>query len=195
MMTYRRADLDKLNDEDELQVYLKDQFETQGWNVRREVRPDGSENRVDLILSHGVFGRIGVETKYVGRKGGDIVPAKGHHQITQQYWNETYGGDKIALWALCPYIVSDYDESVRQYTETVLDRRHKAARSYCNQYGIGYLELTTNFTRIEYAENVRARRIPAFPVESEIPPKDYRDVDIDAIRELVETRRKGSQFD
>lgn len=189
-MTYARTDLDELNNENELQIYLKEQFESQGWNVRREVCPDKSESRVDLILSHDVFGRIGVETKYVGKRGGDIILAQGHHQITQQYWNETYDGDKIALWALCPYITSSYDESIEQYTKTVLDRRHKAARSYCNQYGIGYLELTTHFTRIEYAENVRARRIPAFPVESEIPPKDYRDVDIDAIRDLVENRRK-----
>ena len=189
-MSYTRTDLGKLDNEDELQVYLKEQFEAQGWNVRREVSPDGSESRVDLILSHDVFGRIGVETKYIGKRGGDIILAQGHHQITQQYWNETYDGDKIVLWALCPYIASNYDDSVGQYTRTVLNRRHKAAKSYCNQYGIGYLQLTTHFTRIAYAENVRARRIPAFPVESEIPPKDYRDVDIDVIRRLVKDRRK-----
>jgi hypothetical protein len=50
--------LRKLSNEDELQIYLKEQLERQGWTVTREMNPDQSDLRVDLLLNHDTFGRI-----------------------------------------------------------------------------------------------------------------------------------------
>ena len=182
----------KLSDEDELQIYLKEQFERQGWTVMREVNPDHSNLRVDLLLSHDTFGRIGIETKYVQKTDGDIILAEGHKQITRRYWNEKYQDEKILLWALCPYLEGEYENEKSDYHRTLLKRRHQAAGSFCNQYGIGYLQLTTHYTSINYAAHVPELRIPAFPVEDDIPYRSYETVNIKSIRNSVAGKRGWS---
>ena len=182
-------DLRKLSNEDELQIYLKKQFERQGWTVMREMNPDQSNLRVDLLLNHDTFGRIGIETKYVQKTDGDIILAEGHKQITCRYWHKPYQGEKILLWALCPYLEGEYENDKSSHHRTLLKRRHQAAGSFCNQYGIGYLQLSTNHTSINYAAHVPKLRIPAFPVEGEIPYRSYRTVDIKSIRDSVATKR------
>ncbi|WP_256685965.1 hypothetical protein [Halococcus qingdaonensis] len=182
-------DLRQLSNEDELQTYLKERFERQGWTATREVNPDRSNLRVDLLLNHDTFGRIGIETKYVQKREGDTVLAEGHKQITHRYWDKPYQGEEILLWVLCPYLEGEYENEKSSYHRTLLKRRHQASESFCNQYGIGYLQLSTNFTSITYAPHVPKLRIPAFPVDDEIPYRSYETVDINFIRDAVASKR------
>jgi hypothetical protein len=93
-----------IESEDELQEWLEGAFEDAGWTAIREVSPHGSNLRADLLVQHEEFGWFGVETKFIGKSQGPINLAKAHHQIVQQYRGRRYLGNKIDLWAVCPYI-------------------------------------------------------------------------------------------
>ena len=177
----------EFDDEGGLQAYLAEQFEQRGWGVKREVRPDNSQYRVDLLLSHPVFGRVGIETKFMRQGDGGGIVAEAHEQITQQYWDEEYGGEKVLLWALCPY--SARQRSRDGFGESRAGVKKGFIREFFCHYGIGFLDLWTPASLITYNYSDTEMKIPAFPNSGGIDLSRYDDVSIDAIREAVAKKR------
>lgn len=176
-----------IDNEDELQEWVSEGLETNGWDVIREVSPDRSDYRVDLLCIHPQFGRIGVETKYVGTGEGGKKISRAHEQITQQYWNKKYWNDKILLWAICPYFERAYCEG--DYNRTATAERNEFTREFFCHYGIGYLQPTHTYNVIDFGYSVAERKIPAFSVDRDIPSRHYENVDIENVRESVREKR------
>lgn len=183
-----------LDNEDELQQWLVKGFESNGWDAIREVSPDNSNYRVDLLCIHPKFGRVGIETKYVRPGEGGKKIAQAHQQITQQYWNKKYWGDKILLWALCPYFARAHLDDPDRYNRTKSSERSQFTREFFAHYGIGCLNPSKGYNLISYNHSVNERKIPAFSVNDDIPWRYYESADIEELRESVREKR-GVEFE
>lgn len=193
MSAYGREPL-KIESEDELQEWLSEGLESNEWDVIREVSPDRSEYRVDLLCIHSEYGRIGIETKYVRAGEGGKKIARAHEQITQQYWNKKYWNDKILLWALCPFFERAHLDDPDRYNRTKSSERSQFTREFFCHYGIGYLNPSQSYNLIDFGYSVAERKIPGFSVNDDIPKRHYENVDIEHIRESVREKR-GVDFE
>jgi hypothetical protein len=192
MRTLLDHEISELDDEDELQRYLKEQFDNKGWDVSREVSPDESNYRVDLLLTHLTIGRIGIETKYVGVGDGPTSIARAYEQITDQYWDKRYSGEKILLWAICPYFERAYIDDEDGYNHQQVTFRSRWTANFFGHFGIGYLRVDRRYTLIDYGYSTSKRKIPAFPVTDDIPFRYYENIDIENIRASVRDKRGWS---
>lgn len=178
-----------LENEDELQQWLAAGLESNGWDVIREASPDHSNYRVDLLCIHPKFGRVGIETKYVRPGEGGKKIARAHQQITQQYWNKKYWGDKILLWAICPYFARAHLDDPGQYSLMKSSGKNKFTREFFGHYGIGHLNPTKGENLICYNYSTNERKIPAFSAGGSLRLSRYEQVDIEEIRESVREKR------
>ncbi len=183
-------ELDKLEDEDQLQQFLAERINQAGWDAIREVSPDRSDYSVDLLLLHPEYGRIGVETKYIRPGDGGRVFAKACQQIVGQYWNQKYLGEKVTLWAIAPYFeVSHQSNELDQFTRGHVNGRQKFVREFFCRLGIGFINLSGSYVIVDFAYSVPEYKIPGFELDRPIPERHYENVDPDAIRESVQVKR------
>jgi len=181
----------KLKNEDELQQFLADGFESNGWNAIREVKPDRSNYRVDLLLLHPEYGRIGVETKYIRPGDGGRVFAEACQQIVGQYWNQKYLGEKVTMWAVAPYFEVEHrpgelDEWASGHTRG----RQQFVREFFCRLGIGFIGLSGSYAIIDFAYSVPEYKIPGFSMGRPVPERHYENVNPDAIRKSVQAKRE-----
>lgn len=181
----------RLDSEEELQLWLEEYFEDNGWIAIREVSPHYSSYKADLIVSHDDYGWFGIETKYFEGDGGGKM-ADAHHQITRKYRHQHYLGEKISLWAVCPYFsglhaAGEYSNSRQQQGRATLMREF-----FC-RHGIGYIDLDSSNVKIDFAMSSKETKVPVGG-EYEKYLDEYREkVDMDHIREMVS--RKCERFD
>jgi len=175
----------ELESEEELQIWLEDFFEDQGWIAIREVSPRGSDVRADLIVSHDEYGWFGIETKYMRGDGGGKI-ATAHHQITQKYRGQKYLGEKIDLWVICPYF---WGMNSPDYTEKHSQQASRATftREFFCRHGIGYLDLDRYQLLLGFAYSKPWAKVP---VGGEYLDDYIDDVDLDKIVESV-NRKMG----
>jgi len=173
----------QLESEEELQSWLESYFESQGWTAIREVSPHNSSVRADLIVNHDKYGWIGIEAKYFKRDGGAKI-AHAHHQIINKYRGKKYLGEKIELWAICPYFYGINRPSGLGANQQRL--RCRLIREMFCKHGLGYIGLDTrNDLLIDFAYS---RPIAKIPVNLDEESRHYENVDIVEITESVEKK-------
>lgn len=156
----------------------------------REVRPDRSKYKVDMILIHKKFPRIGIEVKYLRPGEGGSVLADAHKQIVNQYWDKKYLGEKIDLWAIAVYGNKfTYDNAEQGGYRARYEMKVEFAQNFFNRWGIGFLRLG-EIALIEWAQGGRGElKMPAFPIESSIPMRHYEKFDPEAVLKSVRRKR------
>lgn len=184
-----------IDSEDELQQWLETTFETVGWTAIREVSPHSSNHRADLIVRHDNYGWVGIETKYIKDDVQKLPEA--HHQIIQKYRNRRYIGERIELWAVCPYVERYNTES--DETPDYYERRRRSLirdqKGFFDAAGIGWINLDHYHLNIQFVESRDYGRIPTgyLSPEARRSRTDYSQYsdahkdgcDIDKIRESV----------
>lgn len=174
--------------EEELQEGLKGLLDSSGWNAQRELSPDGSEYRADLLAEHPDYGVVGIETKFFKNSGG-AKAADAHHQIVSKYRGKKYGGQEVNLWVICPYFVGKNGGSFGRRNQQ--RTREKVIQEMLCRHGIGYLNLAKNNLLFDFAMSDRAKKIPVSGPNYE---KYERAVDIDEIRESVSRKVKKYNY-
>lgn len=169
--------------EKELQEWIEEFFEENGWTAIREVSPHGSNKRADLIVSHDEFGWFGIETKYMDGDGGRTL-AEAHHQITRRYRGRKYIGQKIDRWAICPYW---WGINSPDYVEKHQQQRDRATytREFFGRHGIGYIDLDRWQMLIDFAYSKPWAKVP---VGGEYVEQYYEDVNIEKIDGSVQNK-------
>lgn len=180
--------LAECSSEDDVQQYLEDKFEANGWTAIREVSPHRSNYRIDLLLIHERYGKVGIEVKYIGAGEGGRVFAEAHQQITQQYWDKKYLGDRIGLWAIAPFFEHNHHDR-EDWHQTYAQGKGDFAREFFCKYGIGYLDLNDPYGTIDFGYSIAEYKIPAFPMERELPDRHTENCDVAAIRASVRKKR------
>lgn len=101
-----------------------------GCDTWREVKPDNSRYRVDLIFYRKDFGYIGVEGKNIRTLGQGGVICDAVDQIECQYKNQTYFNGKIInKW--CLLIPTETDEyHKREMNRVIVFLRHFLKKRY-----------------------------------------------------------------
>ena len=155
--------------EDALQTWLEDYFESHGWTAIREVSPHNSNHRADLLVHHDDYDWIGIECKHMKSPRAGRKVAEAMDQIISKYRGRKYIGNRVDLWAFCPYFYKDNAD--RQPQQTI--------REMLCYYGIGVLFTDRADLRIDFAYSDRDTKIQ---VEN---PSGDRYGDITAIRESV----------
>jgi len=169
-MVYGR-DLD-FDDEDDLKDWLKKKLENNGWKVRREISPKGSQVRADLLIKHEKIGWIGIEAKYLtslrnGKKIGEALD-----QILYKYRGEDYlTAGEIDLWAVSPYVENINQTGIKQSIREIL----------CH-FGIAILWPHHPDLMIDFAYSDRDTKIMG------TDPLDDHYGDIERIREMVDKK-------
>lgn len=180
-----------IQSENELQAWLVDELKANGWDAIREVKPDHSDYRIDILALHSDYGRIGIETKFIRPGDGGRVFADACRQITEQYWDLKILNKPVHLWALAPYFegefTREYDE---EWMKGFVTGRRKFVREFFCRYGIGILRILRDYVYFDYAFSVGEYKIP---VSEECPNRYFENVDIDAIRESVRRKRDFSR--
>ena len=118
--------------------------------------------------------------------------ARAHEQITQQYWDRKFWGEKILLWAICPYWKREFLEETDNHSRMIASNRDQFTREFFCHYGIGHLGISNQYAVIDYGYSRPERKIPAFPIGSEIPHRHYENVNIQNIRDSVAGKRGWS---
>lgn len=162
--------------EDEMQEWLENEFESAGWTAIREVKPHHSRCRADLIAQHDEYGWIGVECKYMssprnGRKVGEAID-----QIVNKYRGRKYVGNRIDLWAFCPYYYKD--DARKQPQQTI--------RELLCYFGIGVIELDKSGLIINFDHSDRDKKIKVSQLTDWDDGREYGS--IDAIQTAVEPK-------
>lgn len=189
--------LSEIGSESELVDFLTDGMTAHGWEVAREVQPDSSEYRVDIIATHAEYGRIGLEAKYIDAAGGGGKKiAQAHEQVTRQYWNETYDDEKITLWAICPFfarLVPANQRCSRDRKST--EMYQKMTMEFLRHYGIGHVSVDNRYVLVDFiSDSVSEYMVPLFPIEWDIP-QSTKNCDTETIREKVAQRREPLDSD
>lgn len=176
-----------LDSEKELQEWLEGVLEKNDWTVLREVSPYNSDFKADFIVSHDDYGWFGIETKYFDMDGGAKM-AEAHHQITRKYRGRTYLGEQINLWCLCPYFKYVNDDTFHRDQNR---RRNRILSEFCTPLGIGYINLNTKDTRMDFAHSDRSQKVPLNLEYDDF--SDY-DPDIGLIEERVQAKRERYDY-
>lgn len=169
-----------IESEEELQEWLEDFFEANGWTAIREVSPHSSNYRADLVVKNEEYGWFGIETKYMHLDGGGKI-AKAHHQITEQYRGQRYLGEKIDRWVICPYFrgMNSPDYPMKERQEKI---RAKFTREFFSRHGIGYIDLDRYQLLLDFAYSQPWAKVP---VGGDYLEKYQENVDILKIDESV----------
>ena len=111
--------------------YLQKFIESCGCDVYREVNPDNSKLRVDMIIRVPGYGLIGVEGKSINTPRQGSKYAQAHLKIRDDYSKKTYfNGERVRRWCILGAASSDFaGESILAHI-----------RANYNVYGISILE-------------------------------------------------------
>lgn len=170
-----------VSSEDQLQEELEEHFEAHGWTAIREVSPHASNLKADLIVEHDSHGWFGIETKYFDGDGGGKV-ADAHHQIVSKYRGKRYIGNKINLWAICPYF-SGFDKD--EWHAQRADWRNDFVRELFCRHGIGYVNPLRSPLLIDFAYSTASYKVP---VDTDRHTRHHENVDITEIKSSVEEK-------
>lgn len=178
--------LPEFESEQEFQDYLELQLEEEGFTAIQEVRPHNSQYRVDLLLLHDEYGKIGLELKYLT---GGTDAADAHRQIVRQYSNKRYMGDRVTKWVFAPYMPKLQAEL--EHTNFGHQRgKLNGLKHFFQSYGIGVLDVHDSpYCQFEWG-NRREYKMPAFTT-NHYEAGEISDLDISAI----ETRARERLID
>jgi hypothetical protein len=144
--------------EQEFQDYLEKQLEEQGYTAIQEVKPHRSNYRVDLLLLHDDYGKIGIELKYLT---GGTDAANAHRQIVDQYSGRKYLGDKVIKWVFAPYmpkLQSEQEHTMHGFQKG----KHEVLQHMFQSYGIGFLDIHSSpYCTFDWGKG-REYKMPAF---------------------------------
>lgn len=179
----------ELESEEELQVWLEEFFENNGWTAIREASPHRSNVRADLIVSHDEFGWFGIEAKYMHGDGGGKI-ATAHHQITQKYRGRKYLGERIEHWTICPYFwgVNSPDNPPSHVQQAT---RATFTREFFSRHGIGYIDLDRYQLLLDFAYSKPWAKVP---VGGDYLDKYVEEVEIERIAESVSRKMDKYEY-
>jgi hypothetical protein len=154
--------LPEFDSEQEFQDYLESQLERQGYTAIQEVKPHKSNYRVDLLLIHDDYGKIGMELKYLT---GGTDAANAHRQIVDQYAGRRYLGNKVIKWVFAPYmpkLQSEQEHTVHGFQKGKRD----IIENMFNSYGIGFLDVHSSpYCSFNWGKG-KEYKMPAFTAKS-----------------------------
>jgi hypothetical protein len=184
-------DLYEIDDEEQLQFWLKSRLKENDWRVTREAKVRNSLNRADIIAEHPQFGSLGIETKFFARDGGAKV-ADAHHQIVSKYRGQHYyTHGTVDLWAFCPcfkYMHREDLSDINGFYQKRGVKRQQFAREFFCRHGIGFISLDRKDLRADFNHSDRECKIPITAFH------EYdHETDIAKIQDLV--GRKMEDFD
>lgn len=179
-------ELPEFETEKEFQNYLESELEDSGYTAIQEVSPDRSNYRVDLLLMHDIYGKIGLELK---RLTGGTDAADAHRQIVKQYSREKYLGDKVRKWVFAPYmpkLQSEQEHTMHGFQAGKLE----VLKHFFQSYGIGVLDVHQSpYCYFEWGTG-REYKIPAFSTNRQ-PMEKPVDLDLPSIHDRVNDRLFG----
>jgi hypothetical protein len=172
--------------EQEFQDYLERKFEENGFTAIQEVSPHRSNYRVDLLLIHDEYGRIGVELK---RLTGGSDAGKAHKQIVQQYSGKKYIGEPVHLWAFAPYMPKLQHEIMSEtYDSRFQAGKIEVLQHFFQSYGIGFLNVHSSpYAQLRWGQT-KEHSIPAFQMKDHLGEKERYEFDLESIRQRVSER-------
>jgi hypothetical protein len=173
----------EIDSEKEFQEYLVDGMKNADWGVDREVSPNGSQDRVDIIASKEGMATVGIETKYVTNSG-PRETGKALTQIISQYAGERYDDMSVDVWGTALYgdgffttDFSDFSSHSEEY--------QFACRRINNQLGVGYVVNHRGLVIMDFGISVPELRVPLFSTDGGRIDDDYVQCDIQRIQQKV----------
>lgn len=170
---------DGLSSEEDLQEWLVDVMDGFGWDAIREMSPDHSDYRADIVAKHGKFGWLGIETKFLRDKNWGRDLAHAHHQIVSQYRPRSYLGHDVDLWAICAY--PSHVDRLREWNSPRM-------REFMNVYGIGWINLNDRWLEADFSYSDVSMKIPLGGVGRPVPEDRIVETDVESVSGTV--RRK-----
>lgn len=178
--------------EDDLQEYLAAGMGSSGWNVSREVTPDRSKSRADLIAHHSEIGWMGIECKYID--GGGVKIGEAIQQVRQNYKDEQYAGISVPFWGVAVYgrhfssgyLDRDNFESDEWYDSMrgAVRGRRTTAQSITNSFGLGWVTAYADRVLMEFGTAPTGVKIPLFSQNETMPERYYEELDVAKINSL-----------
>lgn len=173
--------------EDDFQKSLAEGMKKAGWRVEREVSPDNSADRVDIIGIREDIGKIGIEAKYVTNSGPKET-GEALNQLLSQYAGKSYGDTSIDAWGIALHgdglFTSDYGDYGPHSKEYQF-----ACRRISIQLGIGYVINHRGMVILDFGISSPELRLPLFYTEGrQIDDKSYVQCDMDRIRDISSNR-------
>lgn len=175
---------ERIECENDLQKYLKAGLEAGGWDVLREMNPDNSNKRVDIVAIKPEFGRIGIETKYRSDGSAASHASEALRQIYNDYSTKRYLGERIDLWAIAIYGTKydheGYDESDfpdRQYylsAERARQARLAEVERMVQGLGVGWVTAYADRVMAKFSAEATEYKMPLFTLEKRGMPSRYK---------------------
>lgn len=170
--------------ESEFQDWLEEKFESAGWTAIQEVSPHRSNYRVDLLLIHDEFGRIGMELK---RLTGGTDAGTAHQQIVRQYSGRKYIGERVDKWAFAPYMPKLQFEQEKRDSSFQYGKM-EVLEHFFQSYGIGVLNVHESaYARLKWGPT-KEYMLPAFSMKRQVPERNVNGYDLDKIEKRVDER-------
>lgn len=179
--------LPDFDSEQEFQDYLERVLEESGFTAIQEVKPHRSDYRVDLLLIHDDYGKIGLELKYLT---GGTDAAQAHEQIVRQYSGKKYLGDRVVKWVFAPYMPKLQSE--QEHTAHGFQKgKHQVLKHMFQSYGIGFLDVHDSpYCFFEWGRK-RKYKMPAF-TSNHYSISEPQNFDLGAIEERARERLLNS---
>lgn len=113
------AELQGVESEEDYNDWLSGVFRRFGWDVEQEVQSDDRTARADLIISHDIWGKLGVECKFQNR----IRPrnwATALKQV-QRYADHQFNGEQLESWAIsvAEPVTEEKDEFMHEFSRAL----------------------------------------------------------------------------
>lgn len=181
-----RAIRDHIDDESDLQKFLKAGFESRGWDVILEANPDHSDLRVDMVLVDDGDCKVGIELKYQYSGDGLTKVGRAVQKIKDRYSQKRYFGERIPLWAIGIYgrwFSSRTSREQSRYRTGFCRGKREAAQNLLNAQNIGYVHTDKPFVCIDFSPGDKELSIPGFPVKQGVEDWYDNTIELDIIQE------------
>jgi len=179
----------EISSEDDLQAYIAEGMDQNGWTTIREAKTAFDDYRADIIGYRDDIGAVGIECKYV--TGGPVVVAEAARQIINKYAGQKFLKWRVDMWGVCLY-----GRAFRPSTAKAGDTGQRCdyeqiatSKRILNGLGIGFATAHDSRVMLEFLPTGSDVKIPLFHAEREITDRYSEDFDRQRVLELIKNRR------
>lgn len=134
-----------LNDKSHLRNWVAKMFRENHWDVQKNVYPDSSNFKTDLVVEKGRF-RIGIKCSWLLHNDSYSKLAKDFRSVEEMRWKE-FDGQVIELWGILPHGPKE-QPSIERF------------REFFNAFGIATVYLNKGTPRIDFAYSDSEKKVP-----------------------------------
>lgn len=176
-----------IESESEYQEWLASGMKRAGWTVKREVSPDTSNCRVDILAFREDIGTVGIESKMVTNSGAKET-GEALSQLLSQYVGRTYGTRTVDAWALALY-GDGFSTTDKSSSHSGTARTQAACQRIAIQLGIGYVLNHRGMVLADFSISEPELRLPLFHAhDGRMGDGNYIRCDMDRIRRMTRNR-------